>query len=448
MVMTAIRQRIAGRSLTPGARLPSIRRLATALKVSPSAVVEAYERLVAEGAINSRPGSGFYLASQAAPLSLAEIGPRLDRAVDPFWVSRQSLESSDGVLKPGCGWLPPSWLPEDSIRRALRGLSRASGPVLADYGSPLGLPALRRHVARRMAERGIECAPDQIMLTESGTQAMDLLFRFLIEPGDTVLLDDPCYFNFQALLRAHRAKMVGVPHTPSGPDIALFADSLATHRPRRYITNSAIHNPTGATLQPAIAHRLLKLAEQHDLIIVEDDIFADLRPRSLTRIATLDQLRCTIYIGSFSKSVSAALRVGFLACNAALASDLADVKMLTHVSSSEYCERTLDAIVGDGHFLRHTNRLQDRLKRATATGVEALTRLGATIFKVSDQSLYLWARLPGPDDSIAFAKEMLGKHVILAPGTIFSAHANIVSPWFRFNVAYLGDPRFSNALAP
>ena len=123
--MTTIRQRIAGRSLTPGAKLPSIRGLASTLKVSASTVVEAYERLVAEGAILSRPGSGFYVANQTAPLSLSEIGPRLDRAVDPFWVSRQSLEAGDGVLKPGCGWLPPSWLPEDSIRRALRALSRA-----------------------------------------------------------------------------------------------------------------------------------------------------------------------------------------------------------------------------------------------------------------------------------------------------------------------------------
>ena len=159
MVMRTIRQRIAGRSLPPGAKLPSIRRSAAALNVSPSTVVEAYERLVAEGAIHSRPGSGFYVASQAAPLALSEIGPKLDRAVDPFWVSRQSLESSDGVLKPGCGWLPPSWLSEGGIRKALRSLSRADGSVLADYGSPLGLPALRHLVSRRMAERGIECSP-------------------------------------------------------------------------------------------------------------------------------------------------------------------------------------------------------------------------------------------------------------------------------------------------
>ncbi|TIV90613.1 MAG: winged helix-turn-helix transcriptional regulator, partial [Mesorhizobium sp.] len=96
-VMAAIRQRIAARILTPGARLPSIRAFAGAMQVSKSTVVEAYERLAAEGAIRSRPGSGFYAAGPLAPLSLAEIGPRLDRAVDPLWVSRQSLEATDDI---------------------------------------------------------------------------------------------------------------------------------------------------------------------------------------------------------------------------------------------------------------------------------------------------------------------------------------------------------------
>ncbi|WP_292239920.1 PLP-dependent aminotransferase family protein, partial [Mesorhizobium sp.] len=140
---------------------------------------------------------------------------------------------------------------------------------------PLGLPALRQLLARRLSAHGVEASPDQIMLTESGTQAIDLLCRLLLEPGDAVLVDDPCYFNFHALLRAHRAKVVGVAMTPSGPDIDLFAQALAEHKPRLYITNSALHNPTGAVLSPVIAHRLLKLADQSDLAIVEDDIFAD-----------------------------------------------------------------------------------------------------------------------------------------------------------------------------
>jgi DNA-binding transcriptional MocR family regulator len=101
MVIGTIRQRISGRSLTPGARLPSIRRLAATLKVSTSTIVDAYERLVAEGAINSRPGSGFYVASQVAPLSVVSVGPRLDRAIDPFWISRQSLEANDCCRRPG-----------------------------------------------------------------------------------------------------------------------------------------------------------------------------------------------------------------------------------------------------------------------------------------------------------------------------------------------------------
>lgn len=113
------------------------------------------------------------------------------------------------------------------------------------------------------------------MLTESGTQAIDLLCRLLLEPGDTVLVDDPCYFNFQALLRAHRAEVIGVPYMAAGPDVDAFAAILSERRPRVYITNSAVHNPTGATLSPVVAHRVLRLADQHGLTIVEDDIFAD-----------------------------------------------------------------------------------------------------------------------------------------------------------------------------
>ena len=114
---------------------------------------------------------------------------------------------------------------------------------------------LRQLISRRLGERGVDAAPDQIVLTESGTQAIDLICRFLLEAGDTVLVDDPCYFNFQALLRAHRVRVVSVPYTPSGPDIEAFAAVLAAERPRLYITNSAVHNPTGATLSPVTAHR-------------------------------------------------------------------------------------------------------------------------------------------------------------------------------------------------
>ncbi|WP_410055165.1 PLP-dependent aminotransferase family protein, partial [Microvirga sp. Mcv34] len=229
--MLSIRDQIARRSLTPGAKLPSIRAAAQTMRVSKSTVVEAYDRLAAEGVIRSRPGSGFYSASPLAPLSLTEIAPRLDRAIDPFWVSRQSLEAKDEVLKPGCGWLPSTWMPEEETRRALRSLARTKDmAALTDYGTPLGLGPLRQFLSRRMAEQGFEARPEQILLTDSGTQAIDLVCRLLIQPGDVVFVDDPCYFNFLALLRAQQAQVVGIPYTPTGPNLELFEAALARHR--------------------------------------------------------------------------------------------------------------------------------------------------------------------------------------------------------------------------
>src|SRR5829696_4683959 len=139
-------------------------------------------------------------------------------------------------------------MPNAALRRAFRALARAEDSVLCEYTSTRGSLTLRRLLLGRFAEEGIEATSDQILLTSSGTQAIDLICRLLLRPGDTVLVDDPCYFNFQALLRVHQAKVVGLPYTPTGPDPAVFAEALAAHRPRLYITNSALHNPTGATV--------------------------------------------------------------------------------------------------------------------------------------------------------------------------------------------------------
>lgn len=439
-VMDTIRQRIVGRSLTPGAKLPSIRALAGTAKVSASTIVEAYERLVAEGAIHARPGSGFYVASQAAPLSLAQIGPKLDRAVDPLWVSRQSLEAGEDDLKPGCGWLPPSWLPGDGLRKALRALSRADAAALADYGSPLGLPPLRRLIARRMADHGIEASPDQIMLTESGTQAVDLLCRLLLEPGDTVLIDDPCYFNFRALLRAHRVRIVGVPYTPSGPDVDLFAAALTEHRPKLYVTNSAIHNPTGATLSPAVAHRVLKLADQFALTIVEDDIFADFETIPAPRIAAFDGLDRVIHIGSFSKTLSASVRCGFVATRRDWIEGLTDLKIATSFGGGRLAAELVLAVLGDGGYRRHMETLRGRLARAMVDVAARLRRLGIEPWIEPQAGMFLWSRLPEGLDAATVARAALARNVVLAPGNVFSPSQS-ASGFLRFNVSQTLDDR-------
>lgn len=445
-VMREVRGRIAGRALAPGARLPSIRGLAASMGVSKSTVVEAYDRLAAEGAIRPRRGSGFYVAGHLPPLTLAEIGPRLDRAVDPLWVSRQSLEADEEALKPGCGWLPSSWMPDAGIRRALRSLSRAGQPSLTGYGTPLGLAPLRQLLSRRMAGRGIEAPPDRILLAESGTHAIDLLCRFLIEPGDTVLVDDPCYFNFHAMLRVHRARVVGVPYTPTGPDIALFAKALEEHRPRLYVTNSALQNPTGATLAPLVAHKLLRLAEEHGLTIIEDDIFADFEDEPAPRLAAFDGLDRVVHIGSFSKTLSAAVRCGFIAARKEWIEGLVDLKLATSFGVGHFSAELALAILKDGTYRKHLDGLRSRLAGAMGATKSRLEAAGLKPFLEPRGGMFLWCSLPDGLDAADVARRALAEGVVLAPGNVFSIGQS-ASGFLRFNVAQSLDPRIFAVLA-
>lgn len=445
-VMATIRRRIANRSLAPGSKLPSIRGLARTLGVSNSTVVEAYDRLAAEGVIRSRPGSGYFVTAPLAPLSLAEIGPALDREVDPLWISRQALGAAGDLLMPGCGWLPPSWMPTEALRRTLRSLSRSAPSKLVEYGPPLGLPALRELLARCMANHGIEASPGQIMLTESGTQAIDLVCRFLLKPGDAVLVDDPCYFNFHALLRAHQAKIVGVPYTPTGPDIESFARALTEHKPRLYITNSALHNPTGAMLSPVSAHRLLMLAEPSDLTIVEDDIFADFGVEPTPRLAAFDGLTRVVYIGSFSKTLSAAIRCGFIAAPREWVEDLVDLKIATSFGAPAMSAELVFDLLKDGSYRKHVEALRGRLSGAMARTIEQLQPLGITPWIEPRAGMFVWCRLPDGIDAAVVARRMLERKIVLAPGNAFS-HTKSASGFLRFNVAQCADQRIFSELA-
>lgn len=446
-VMAAIRDRIGSRMLLAGERLPSIRRLAETLGVSPSTVVEAYERLGAEGLIRSRPGSGFYVAGHAAPRPLGEVAPKRDRALDPFWVSRQSLDAGAHALMPGCGWLPADWMPQAAIRKALREIARSDDAVLSDYGSTRGSLALRGLLARRFAEEGIEAGPDRILLTSSGTRAIDLICRLLLRPGETVLVDDPCYFNFQALVRAHRAEIVSVPYTASGPDLARFAETVEASRPRLYITNSALHNPTGATLSPQAAHRVLTIAAAHDMLIVEDDIFADLEPEPSPRLASLDGLSRVIRIGSFSKTLSASIRCGYIAAQPDLIEALVDLQVATSFGGpSPLAAELVHRVLVDGSYRKHLDALHRRLARARRDVSERLASLGIVPALSPRGGFYLWCRLPEGADAATVARTALEHDIVLAPGNVFSPSQS-AQQMMRFNVAQMAEPRIDDALS-
>jgi DNA-binding transcriptional MocR family regulator len=309
----------------------------------------------------------------------------------------------------------------------------------------LGLPVLRQLMVRRMAERGIECSPDQIMLTESATQAMDLLCRFLLEPGDTVLVDDPCYFNFQALLRAHRAKIISVPYTPAGPDVELFGASLAEHRPRLYITNAAIHNPTGTTLSPVTAHRVLKLADQFALTIIEDDIFADFERIPAPRLAAFDGFDRVIVIGSFSKTISASARCGFVAARPEWIEGLIDLKIATSFGGGRLNAELVLAVLSDGGYRKHMEGLRSRLASAMFDVAAKLKTIGIEPWLMPQAGMFLWCRLPDDLDAADLARAAVAENVVLAPGNAFSVSQSATS-FMRFNVSQTLDDRIFEVL--
>lgn len=444
-IMQSVRERIAARTYPPGTRLPSVRAQAQLAGVSVSTIVEAYGRLAAEGVIEARPGSGFYVTAPLAPLSLSALEPALDRDIDPLWISRQSLEAEADVLMPGCGWLPSDWMYDQGVRRGLRKAARSPGADLTDYGSPLGLEPLRQMLARRLVQSDIDAAPHQIMLTDSGTQAIDLICRFFLEPGDTVLVDDPCYFNFHALLRAHRAKVVSVPYTHHGPDLKAFEAALAEHKPRLYITNSGIHNPTGARLSSMTAHSVLAMAQRADLYIIEDDIFGDLETRPATRLAALDGLSRVVQIGSFSKTLSASLRCGYIAAQAPWIESLLDLRTATSFSSNRLASHILNSALSDSGYRKHLERVRHRLAKAMDYTVAQLEQLGLTPWLRPREGMFLWARLPTGHDALSLARACLPHGVVLAPGPVFS-QAPDADQFLRFNVAQCKDKRVFSVL--
>lgn len=445
-IITAVMKQIDDRALRVGTRMPSIRKFATDHNVSRFTVVQAYDRLVAAGYLQSRLGSGFYVASRAQPRAAKETVCKLDSATDVLWLLRNALRAEAPEVMPGVGWLPHAWLDEEGVQRSLRALSKHGGASLTHYGEPAGYRPMRELLQHRLAENGIQADASQIVLTKGTSHGLDLIARYLVRPGDAVLVDDPGYFTLFGMLKSLNAKLVGVPWNEDGPDTVVLEALLKEHKPRLYFTNTILHNPTGASISQSVAFRMLQLAEKHDLTLVEDDIYGDFMPAPATRLATLDQLRRVLYIGGYSKTISCSARVGFIACTRDMAERLTDLKLLSGLTTSEIDERLIYQMLSDGQFRKHMDRLRSQLDRAREKTLRNLERIGYTANVVPTGGMFVWARKSAHANAAVIASKAAKEGLILAPGNLFRPHQE-PSPWLRFNVATSADPALYRFLA-
>ncbi|GAB5340069.1 aminotransferase-like domain-containing protein [Pseudomonas fluorescens] len=431
-IVSAVAQWIRQSGASPGTRLPSIRQVALDNLLSQSSVVEAFERMVAQGLLASRHGSGFVVAQP--PVSLER---QWYEGAELTWGA--FVEGPLGELKLGCGWLPDAWRESDDLCYALREISRTDTAGLFNYSTPLGLPALREQLLKRLTQIKVATHLDCILTTHGAGHAQDLLIRTLLKAGDTVVVETPGYANLYRQLERHGVTLLEVPRTVGGPDIPVLETLLQRHRPRCLFINCLYHNPTGTSLCRAIAERLLQLARSEDFLIIEEDVYGDLQHASCTRLSALPHDDRVIYVSSFSKTLSSALRVGYVSAGAAIIAQMASLKTLTGIGTSRFAEAVVATLLTNGTYRKWVQRLRKRLNTQMAATLQVLEDEEWEVFAVPAGGMFVWAR-PGIGDRSRLQACARRLGVLLSPGALFNPKGE-ASDWLRINVAYADDQR-------
>lgn len=433
--------RIRDRLLAPGTRLPSVRQCAELHGLSPSTVVAAYDQLLARGLVEARRNRGFFVRERSGALAanqppVPERGggtPRPQAPVNAAALIRGMFHGSDDRPQPCMGVLPPDWLASSFMPAALRRVtaSRALTDASLRYGDPKGDPHLRHILAGRLQSQGLPVDDEQVITTVGATHALDIISRTLLRPGDSVMVEEPGWAVEFARLQSLGMRLLPVPRGPAGPDLETMNRYCEAHAPKLFVSVSVLHNPTGYSLSPASAHRVLQLAQRHGFYVVEDDTYSHIAPEHATRMSMLDGLQHTFYVSGFAKILAPNWRVGYLAAPAAWVERLLDTKLLSTLTTPSLMERALAHCIEQGQLRRHAERIRARLDTARQRSVK-LAQASDCHFVSEPAGLFGW--VDTGVDTEALAQRLLDEGVLIAPGTLFHAHRT-PSTLMRINFA-------------
>jgi DNA-binding transcriptional MocR family regulator len=347
--------------------------------------------------------------------------------------------------QPGMGVFPPDWMDSTFMPTAVRRLTgtRALQELSLQYGEPAGDAALRRSLSQKLAGIDIPAAPEQIVTTIGATHALDVVSRTLLRAGDPVMVEEPGWAIEFARLESLGMRVLPVPRRADGPDLAVMARYCETHAPKLFVSVSVLHNPTGHSLTPGSAHRVLQLAHQHDFHIVEDDTYSHLAPEHATRLCALDGLRRTIYVSGFAKILAPNWRIGYLAASPELCGRLLETKLLSTLTTPALFERALASCIDQGQLRRHVERVRTRLDGARARTVKLALAHGCR-FESEPAGLFGW--VDTGVDTDALTQRMLDQGYLLAPGSLFHA-ARSPGTLMRINFATAQDAAFWKVFA-
>jgi DNA-binding transcriptional MocR family regulator len=421
---------IDGGTFKPGDRLPSVRALARNERVSISTVLEAYRLLEDGGKIAARPKSGYYVQATNGARALE---PRSSHPTGrPTKVSIAELvmmlirDTRNPALIPLGAAIPdPSLLPTARLHAIAAGIARRHPARATAYEVPPGSTALRIQIARRALTAGVALAPEDIVITSGGQEAMHIALRAVCRPGDLVAIESPTYFGILQAIETLGLRAVEIPtHPRTGMDLGALATALDRNPIKACLVIPSFSNPLGSVMPVEAKQALVALCAKRDLPLIECDIYGEL-PHAGDRppaAKAFDQKGLVLHYSSYSKVLDPGFRVGWIAPGR-YRSAVEREKLVTNIATATLPQLALAEFMAGASYERHLRHV----RRVYARNVAAMAHAIATWFPPGTRvtrptgGFVLWVELPAHVDSLALYERALRAGISVAPGPIFSA---------------------------
>lgn len=412
--------------LPPGARLPTIRRLADQLGVTRLTVQTAYAELQSGGWIEATIGRGTFVSPQTEAVpAFAASRP----GFAPAAVIGDILQIGHGRAKQSLASASPDPLlfPADEFWSCLSDL-RKDAAAVAGYGPAQGDVQLRMALADLLRDRDIHVSPGDILVTSGVTQGLALAAAALAQPGDVVLVEQPTYIGFLHQLRMAGLHPISIPVDADGIRLDVLDKLAAQARPRFLYTIPTFQNPTGVCTSHEHRRQLLMLAKTHGFYVVEDDLYAALAydgpaPPALKALDDQDQV---VYVSSFSKSLMPGLRLGYLLAPRILQEKVLSLRLAADLVSPSLTQRALAAFLQSGGLRRHLRRvLPIYCERRNALVAAMQAHLQPPVHWTHPAGGFCtWLTLPRHRGFTEIVRLMLQQGWEIAPGDVFLAQAS------------------------
>jgi GntR family transcriptional regulator/MocR family aminotransferase len=446
-IFDEIVRRIDSGAFPAGYKLPPSRVLAQELATHRNTIARAYADLEAAGFVSSTVGRGTFVEAprprnERSPVPAGSVpnagrtggsiswSSLLARAAKPEQLARaeryaRRADARDVVnlarMQPS-----PDLLPDDLIRRSIDRVLAEHGSKILTYAAPEGVPALREEIARELVSRGVPASADDLVITSGSQQALDLVARALVNPGDTLLVDATTYSGAIDIFALAGARLVTVPGDDEGPDVAALERLVRPEVKAFYVMPNG-HNPTGRTITTERRRALVTWSRANGIPLIEDDYGAGI---ALDDGPSPPALRAldgdVIHLSTLSKRLAPALRVGYILCPPALRSVLCSMKRIVDLGASAILQHALADFMERGLLRAHMRRILPEYRARRDALDESLRKSMPenVTWKRPSHGVVLWVRLPDAIDPDAVYEEALRAGVLVSPSPMWTVGAN------------------------